>query len=67
MANEFSRTRFVALRFDGKGVLWHVVANYRHRPIIAGQLITTEPWSFALFSAWQPSGAGTRPATNAGA
>jgi outer membrane protein assembly factor BamB len=53
MAGEFSRRRLVALRADGKGVLWHKDANYRHRPIIVGQRVIAEPWSFDLYSGEQ--------------
>ena len=53
MAGEFSRRRLVAVRADGKGVLWHRDANYRHRPIIVGQRVIAEPWSFDLYTGEQ--------------
>ena len=53
MAGEFSRRRLVALSADGKGVLWHKDANYRHRPIIVGQRVIAEPWSFDLYTGEQ--------------
>jgi outer membrane protein assembly factor BamB/SAM-dependent methyltransferase len=53
LAGEFSRRRLVALSADGKGVLWHKNANYRHRPIIIGQRVIAEPWSFDLYTGEQ--------------
>jgi outer membrane protein assembly factor BamB len=53
IAGEFSRRRLVALDANGKGVLWHKDANYRHRPIIVGQRVIAEPWIFDLYTGKQ--------------
>jgi len=53
VAGEFSKRRLVALSADGGGVLWHKDANYRNRPIIVGDRIIAEPWSFNLYSGEQ--------------
>jgi outer membrane protein assembly factor BamB/ubiquinone/menaquinone biosynthesis C-methylase UbiE len=50
MAGEFKRRRLVALSADGGRLLWHKDANYRHRPIIVGQQVIAEPWSFDLYT-----------------
>jgi outer membrane protein assembly factor BamB len=48
LEGEFSRRRLVALSADDGQKLWSKDANYRHRPIIVGEQIVAEPWSFAL-------------------
>jgi outer membrane protein assembly factor BamB len=53
LAGEFSKRRLVALGADGGGVLWSKDANYRHRPIIVGDRVIAEPWSFNLYSGEQ--------------
>lgn len=53
VAGEFAKRRLVALGADGKGVLWAKDANYRHRPIIVGDRVIAEPWSFNLYSGEQ--------------
>ncbi|MFP6611106.1 MAG: PQQ-binding-like beta-propeller repeat protein [Pirellulales bacterium] len=53
MAGEFSRRRLVALRTTDGYRLWAKDANYRHRPIIVGDKVIAEPWSFDLTSGQQ--------------
>lgn len=53
VAGEFAKRRLVALGADGGGVLWHKDANYRHRPIIVGDRVIAEPWSFNLYNGEQ--------------
>ena len=43
---EFKRRRLVALSATTGDELWSRDANYRHRPIIVGNRIIAEPWSF---------------------
>jgi outer membrane protein assembly factor BamB len=53
MNGEFSRRRLVALRAEDGYRLWAKDANYRHRPIIVGNKVVAEPWSFDLTSGQQ--------------
>jgi outer membrane protein assembly factor BamB len=48
VAGEFSRRRLVALSALHGYKLWAKDANYRHRPIIVGNQVIAEPWSFDL-------------------
>lgn len=57
VAGEFSRRRLVALSALHGYKLWAKDANYRHRPIIVGNQVIAEPWSFDLNSGEQK----TRP------
>lgn len=50
MAGEFSRRRLVALSATDGYKLWAKDANYKDRPIIVGQNVFAEPWSFDLKS-----------------
>ena len=53
VAGEFSRRRLVALSALHGYKLWAKDANYRHRPIIIGNQVIAEPWSFDLGSGEQ--------------
>lgn len=53
VAGEFSRRRLVALSALHGYKLWAKDANYRHRPIIVGNQVIAEPWSFDLSSGEQ--------------
>lgn len=53
VAGEFSRRRLVALSAHDGYKLWAKDANYRHRPIIVGDQVIAEPWSFDLHSGEQ--------------
>ncbi|HVJ67623.1 MAG TPA: PQQ-binding-like beta-propeller repeat protein [Caulifigura sp.] len=48
VSGEFERRRLVVLSADDGYKLWAKDANYRHRPIVIGQQILAEPWSFDL-------------------
>jgi outer membrane protein assembly factor BamB len=48
VSGEFERRRLVALSAEDGYKLWAKDANYRHRPIIIGQQVLAEPWSFDL-------------------
>ena len=48
IAGEFERRRLVALSASSGQKMWAKDANYRHRPIIIGERIIAEPWSFDL-------------------
>lgn len=53
MEGEFAQRRLVALSADSGSVMWHKDANYRHRPIIVGDRVIAEPWSFNLYDGQQ--------------
>ncbi|MFV1995898.1 MAG: PQQ-binding-like beta-propeller repeat protein, partial [Verrucomicrobiales bacterium] len=53
MEGEFSRRRLVALSTEDGSLLWKKDANYRNRPIIAGELVFAEPWAFDLHTGAQ--------------
>lgn len=53
VAGEFSRRRLVALNANNGKKLWAKDGNYRHRPIIIGDRVIAEPWSFELRSGKQ--------------
>ena len=48
VSGEFERRRLVALSAEDGYKLWAKDANYRHRPIIIGNQVLAEPWSFDL-------------------
>ena len=48
IAGEFKRRRLVALSAEAGYTMWKKDANYRHRPIIVGNRVIAEPWSFEL-------------------
>ena len=48
IAGEFEKRRLVALSSVNGYKLWSKDANYRHRPIIVGNRIIAEPWSYEL-------------------
>lgn len=50
---DFSRRRLVALNAADGSLLWKKDANYRHRPIIVGEKIIAEPWSYDLYTGIQ--------------
>ncbi|MCA9013904.1 MAG: PQQ-binding-like beta-propeller repeat protein [Planctomycetaceae bacterium] len=50
---DFSRRRMVALNSADGSILWKKDANYRHRPIIVGDKIIAEPWSYDLYTGIQ--------------
>jgi len=53
IAGDFSRRRLVALNAADGSKLWTKDANYRHRPIIVGEKIIAEPWSYDLYTGVQ--------------
>ena len=53
IAGDFSRRRLVALNAGDGSKLWKKDANYRHRPIIVGDKIIAEPWSYDLYTGIQ--------------
>ncbi|MBL4884151.1 MAG: PQQ-binding-like beta-propeller repeat protein [Planctomycetaceae bacterium] len=48
MAGNFSRRRLVALSAKDGYKIWSKDGNYRHRPIIVGDQVLAEPWSYDL-------------------
>lgn len=50
ISGEFKRRRLVALSAEAGYTMWKKDANYRHRPIIVGNRVIAEPWSFELAS-----------------
>lgn len=48
ISGEFKRRRLVALSGEVGYTLWKKDANYRHRPIVVGNRVIAEPWSFDL-------------------
>jgi len=48
LAGQFSERRLVALSGRTGETLWARDANYRHRPIVVGDLIVAEPWAYDL-------------------
>jgi len=48
LSGEFSQRRLVALSAKTGAVLWAKDANYRHRPVVVGDTVIAEPWSFDL-------------------
>jgi len=48
LSGAFSERRLVALSARTGERLWARDANYRHRPVVVGDLIVAEPWAFDL-------------------
>ncbi len=48
LAGQFSERRLVALSGRTGATLWARDANYRHRPIVIGNMIVAEPWIYDL-------------------
>jgi len=48
LAGQFSERRLVALSGRTGAKLWARDANYRHRPILIGDMIVAEPWAYDL-------------------
>jgi hypothetical protein len=48
LAGQFSERRLVALSARTGEKLWARDANYRHRPIVIGDMIVAEPWAYDL-------------------
>jgi outer membrane protein assembly factor BamB len=48
LAGQFSQRRLVALSARTGKRLWACDANYRHRPVIVGDIVVAEPWGFDL-------------------
>ena len=48
ISGEFKRRRLVALSAEAGYTMWKKDANYRHRPIVVGNRVIAEPWSFEL-------------------
>ncbi|MCU0914417.1 MAG: PQQ-binding-like beta-propeller repeat protein [Planctomycetes bacterium] len=48
LAGQFSERRLVALSARTGEKLWARDANYRHRPILIGDMIVAEPWAYDL-------------------
>lgn len=53
MAGDFSKRRLLALSGTDGSKMWAKDGNYRHRPIIVGDEIIAEPWSFDLYTGKQ--------------
>jgi outer membrane protein assembly factor BamB len=48
LSGQFSERRLVALSGRTGEKLWARDANYRHRPIVIGDMIVAEPWAYDL-------------------
>ncbi|MBM4024516.1 MAG: hypothetical protein FJ280_03815 [Planctomycetes bacterium] len=48
LAGQFSQRRLVALSARTGETLWAHDANYRHRPVVIGDMVLAEPWGFDL-------------------
>jgi hypothetical protein len=48
LSGQFSQRRLVALSARTGEQLWACDANYRHRPVIVGDVVIAEPWGFDL-------------------
>jgi outer membrane protein assembly factor BamB len=48
LAGQFSERRLVALSARTGQKLWARDANYRHRPLLVGDMIVAEPWGYDL-------------------
>lgn len=53
LEGQFARRRLVVLDANNGEKLWAKDANYRHRPIIIGNEIIAEPWSYDLYTGQQ--------------
>ncbi len=63
LSGQFSERRLVALSGRTGAKLWARDANYRHRPIVIGDMIVAEPWAYDLKTGQQR----TRPNPISGA
>lgn len=50
LAGEFARRRIVVLDAVKGGKVWAKDANYRHRPVVIGNEVVAEPWSYDLYT-----------------
>jgi len=48
LGGDFSKRRLVALSATTGEVMWARDANYRHRPVIVGDMVVAEPWALEL-------------------
>jgi hypothetical protein len=48
LSGDFSERRLVALSARTGKRLWAKDANYRHRPVVIGDIVLAEPWAFDL-------------------
>ncbi len=53
LSGEFERRRLVVLDANNGEKVWAKDANYRHRPIIIGNEVIAEPWSYDLYTGEQ--------------
>jgi outer membrane protein assembly factor BamB len=53
LAGDFSRRRLVVLNSNTGEKIWAKDANYRHRPVVIGNEIIAEPWSYDLYTGAQ--------------
>lgn len=53
LKGEFARRRLVVLNANSGDKIWAKDANYRHRPVIIGNEVVAEPWSYDLYSGEQ--------------
>lgn len=53
LEGQFARRRLVVLDANNGEKVWAKDANYRHRPIIIGNEIIAEPWSYDLYTGAQ--------------
>ncbi len=50
LKGEFARRRLVVLNANSGDKIWAKDANYRHRPVVIGNEVVAEPWSYDLYS-----------------
>ena len=53
LSGEFARRRLVVLDAEKGGKIWARDANYRHRPVVIGNEVVAEPWSYDLYTGEQ--------------
>ena len=53
LSGQFERRRLVVLDANNGEKIWAKDANYRHRPIIIGNEVIAEPWSYDLYTGEQ--------------
>jgi len=53
LKGEFARRRLVVLNSNSGDKIWAKDANYRHRPVVVGNEVIAEPWSYDLYSGEQ--------------
>ena len=53
LSGEFERRRLVVLSSANGEKIWAKDANYRHRPIVIGNEVVAEPWSYDLYTGTQ--------------